>query len=132
MSRRASDNSNLISLVIIGVIVIAIFSFAVTALNKKKDPFGKLPDLPTNEAAMNGNSLRGNNYKITGKIEERWVKSNFEGVHLSIVGEGDSKPVFIKIPTDLKRPNLERERTYSFSVEVGTGGIIEATGIKRL
>jgi len=132
MSRRASNGSNLASILILGFLIIAVFIFGVSLLTQKKDPFGKLPDLPITEASMNGNSLRGNYYKVSGKVEERWVKNQYEGVHLSVEDNGATKPIFIQIPSGLKRPNLERERSYSFAVEVGSGGIIQATGIKRL
>jgi len=80
----------------------------------------------------NGNSLRGNTYQVLGKIEERWVKSSYEALHLSVEESGQHHPIFIKIPQDLERPNLERGKQYSFSVEIGPGGIPLATGIERL
>jgi len=132
MARRASSSTQILPLVIIGGVLLIAFAVGVSLLNKKKDPFGKLPALPVYDATENGNSLRGNIYQVNGKVEERWVKNNYEGLHLSVEENGVLHPIFIQIPNDLERPNLERERHYSFSVQVGPGGIIKATGIQRL
>lgn len=132
MPRRASKGNNPIILIIFSLIVIALFAVAVTFLTQKKAAYSQFPHLPVRDAMENGNSLRGNSYRIEGKIEERWVKTSFEGIHLSVEESGQRHPVFIKIPNDLEHPNLEREKSYSFSVEIGPGGIPLATGIQRL
>ncbi len=130
MARRASRGSNPAPLIIIGILVIAGFAFAVTVLGKSKAPYSDLPALPVRDAIANGNSLRGNTYSVSGKVEERWVRNNYEGLHLR--EDSSDSSIFIRIPNALERPNLERERHYSFSVTVTAGGIIEATGVERL
>ncbi len=132
MSRRASKGSNQSALIIISLLVIALFAVGVTFLTKKKAAYSSLPSLLVRDLMENGNSLRGNKYQVEGKIEERWVKNAYEGLHLSVKEGGRSYPVFIKIPQDLERPNIEREKRYSFSIEIGSGGIPLATGIQRL
>lgn len=132
MSRRASKGTNPTQLIIIAVLLVAIFVVGVSLLTKKKSPFNSDPVLPMSDIMQNANSLRGNTYRVEGKIEERWVKSSSEGVHLSVNESGQLYPVFIKIPQGLERPNLEREKQYSFSVEIGEGGIPIAKGIQRL
>lgn len=132
MSRRASKGSNQSVIIIISLLVIALFAVGVTFLTKKKAAYSSLPPLPVRSLMENGNSLRGNKYQVEGKIEERWVKNVYEGLHLSVEESGRYYPIFIKIPQDLEHPNIEREKHYSFSIEIGNGGIPLATGIQRL
>lgn len=132
MARRGSKGKKLNLLTIIGLMAIIIFAVAVTVLTQKKKPYSGLPSLPMSDISDNGNSLRGNKYMVEGKIEERWVKSDFEGLHLLVSEAGQQYPLFIKIPKGLKRPNLEREKHYAFSIEITEGGIPLATGIQRL
>lgn len=132
MSRRASKGGSPLLITIIGLVLVVAFGIAVSSITKKKEPFAKLPHLPVIDASENGNSLRGNMYRVDGKIEERWVKTNYEGLHLSVEENGQSYPIFIKIPQSLERPNLEREKSYTMSVEIGPGGIPMATSIERL
>lgn len=133
MARRASKGKSSSVIMIIGVLVLIIlFAVAVTFFTRSSTPYSKLAYLPINVVTENGNSLRDNEYRVEGKIEERWVKENYEGIHLSVEQDGQQHPIFIKIPKSLERPNLERENSYAFSVKVGSGGIPVATGIERL
>lgn len=131
MARRASKGGNK-SIIILSLTAIAIFAVAVTVLGKKTNAFSDLSPLPLQDVTLNGNSLRGNSYQVNGKIEERWVRESSEGVHVLVGTDGPIHHLFIKIPKELERPNLEREKRYSFSVEIGGGGIPIATAIKRL
>ncbi len=131
MARRASQNSSSPILIIGCISLILIIAIAITLMGKQKEPFENLASFPMQQAMKNANSLRGNSYKVRGKVEERWVKNTYEGLHLSIEEQGQTYPLFIKLAMGGDRPNIEREQTYTFSVRVEEGGIPVVTAFSN-
>ena len=134
MPRRAS--SSLHPGLIVGLIALAVVLIVAgrSFFNKKPKSFGDLPKLAMDEFLQNGNSLRGNEYVLEGKLDGK-LASNAAGIQLiSLQLDTPSGPEFIgvEIPTDLDKLNLEREQRYSIRVKVRQGGIPVATGISRL
>jgi len=133
MARRASNSSNILIIAVISIVLIAVFAVGVTFIfNSPKEPFNDLPLLSASQATANGNSLRGNNYRLLGKIEDRWVQDKATGINLSVQENGVTHFLFVVVPSDLETPNLEREIEYAFAIKVSSGGILLATGVESL
>jgi len=132
MGRRA--NSSLNSAAIIGVIaaVAAIAAVGFFLFRQESETFTDAPLLHISEAIDNANSLRGNEYRIEGKIESRWVRDSGEGLSLQVEQDGRTEYFFIMIPPDVEHPNIEREQRYAFKIRFGEGGVAVATAVKKL
>ncbi len=132
MGRRASSSLN--STAIIGIIAVIALLVGIGSLmlKKKADTFSEVAPLRVAEALVNANSLRGNQYRVEGKIESRWIRDSGEGLSLLVEEEGLTERLFIMIPPDLDHPNIERDQRYAFKIEFGAGGVAIATAVKRL
>lgn len=134
MARRAS--SNLHPGIIIGIV--AAIAAAVMAgrmfTGKKSSGFGDLPQLRVSDLLENGNSLRGNEYVVEGKIDEqlRWTSSRGQVVSLRVSTPSGEELIGVEIPPDFSKLNIEREQRYAFRLKFRQGGIPVATGINRL
>ena len=90
MARRASSNLHPgIILGIIAAIIIAVIA-GKSLLGKKAPSFGDIARLDVKELLDNGNSLRGNEYLIEGKIDEklRWTPSRGQIVSVRVEAPG--------------------------------------------
>ena len=132
MGRRASSSLN--STAIIGIVVVIAILVGVGALTLKKKgkTFNDVAPLQVEEALQNANSLRGNEYRVEGKVESRWVRDSGEGLSLQVEEDGRTEYFFIMIPPDVKHVNIEREQRYAFKIRFGEGGVAVATAIERL
>lgn len=134
MARRAS--SSLHPGIIIGIV--AAIAAAVMAgkmfTGKKSSGFGDLPQLRVSDLLENGNSLRGNEYVVEGKIDEqlRWTTSRGQVVSLRVSTPSGEELIGVEIPPDFSKLNIEREQRYAFRLKFRQGGIPVATGINRL
>ena len=110
----------------------AIFAgyFLVERVN---DPFRTLASLDVPAYLENSNSLRGNNYKISGTIENYLASSTNVGRLFSVdVSSGyntDVLPVFI--PAEFNKVNIQKGQHFSFSVEVNEKGILTVKGLNK-
>jgi len=138
MARRAS--SSLHPGILIGIaaaVVIAIVA-GKSLIHPKKTGFSDVSALNMDDFLENGNSLRGNEYSIEGKIDEklRWTPTRGQIVSLRVsTKDGDKdgdKFIAIEIPPNFNNLNVEREQRYSMRVKVRQGGIPVATAVNRL
>ena len=134
MARRAS--STLHPGIIIGAIaaiVVAIIA-GKSLLGKKSAAFTDVPKLNVQELLENGNSLRGNEYRVSGKVSEklRWTPDRGQVISLEVGEEGRTELLPIQIPAEFSSLNIEREQRYSFKVKFRDGGIPVATGVERM
>ena len=67
-------------------------------LRQKSETFTDAPLLHISEALDNANSLRGNEYRVEGKVESRWVRDTGEGLSLKVEEDGRTEYFFIMIP----------------------------------
>ena len=134
MPRRASSGINAGVLLGVAAFVIVAGLAGFFLLGKKSATFGDVPKLRIDEFLENGNSLRGNEYVIEGKIDEklRWTPSRGQVVSV-LVEDGSRKELIgIEIPADFNDLNIEREQKYAFRIRIRQGGIPVATGVERL
>ncbi|MFK7850348.1 MAG: hypothetical protein AB8D78_05155 [Akkermansiaceae bacterium] len=134
MARRASSSTNPALIVGIAVGVAAVIFGGKILLSKKSESFSDVTKLEVQDLLDNGNSLRGNEYVIEGKIDEklRWTSANGQVVSIRVESSGGEEIIPIHIPDEFSKMNIEREQRYAFKVEFEQGGIPVATGVSRL
>jgi hypothetical protein len=96
--------------------------------------FSDLPELQVDQFLDNANSLRGSEYRVSGKVSEklRWTPDRGQVISLEVGEDGRTELLPIQIPGEFSNLNIEREQRYSFKVKVRDGGIPVATGIERM
>ena len=131
MARRASSKSSLLPTIGILAALILVLAGGFALLNKKSGGFSD-PPLPIDAFLNNANSLRGNIYSVEGRINSIRPRDNGKFVHLRVDENGKDRHVFVVVPNDLNKINLEREQSYAFKVEIKSGGIPMASKLSRL
>ncbi len=134
MARRAS--SRLHPGLIAGVIAAAVIAVVAGKMfmAKKGPSFGDIERLRVEDLLENGNSLRGNEYLVEGKVDEqlRWTTARGQVISLRVGTPSGEQLIGVEIPPDFNKLNIEREQRYAFRVKFRQGGIPVATGIQRL
>lgn len=134
MARRAS--SSLHPGIIIGIVAaIAVAVFAgKSLLGSKSSSLGDGDKLEVGDLLDNGNSLRGNEYLLEGKIDRklRWTTSRGQVVSVRVSTPGGEELIGVEIPPSFDKLNIEREQKYAFRVKFRQGGVPVATAIHRL
>ncbi len=134
MPRRAS--SSLHPGVIIGIIAAAVVAVMAgkNLLGKKSSSLGEVDKLDVRDLLDNGNSLRGNEYLVEGKIDQklRWTSDRGQVVSLRVNTSGGEELIGIEIPGNFNKLNIEREQKYAFRVRFRQCGIPVVTAANRL
>lgn len=144
MPRRASSGANIgmiagIAAALVGFLVIAALLIRLIAgdmigMGGGDDRGGSSSATALNLATYrdNGNSLRGNVYRIEGKVEEtlRWTAER--GRLISFEAEdGDMMiPVPVLVPENFSNINIERGSTLAMVVRVDRDGTLVAETIE--
>ena len=81
------------------------------------------------EFLENGNSLRGNEYVVSGTVDQRWPRDN--GQLVSLLVDDSEDLIGIEIPSSFDGINIERLQKLTFKVKFREGGIPVATEIAR-
>ncbi|MCB1233975.1 MAG: hypothetical protein KDM91_02775 [Verrucomicrobiae bacterium] len=147
MPRRASSGVNVgqivaIAAAIVGFLVAAVFLIYLVAgdlLGAKGGgsggsggrDFSSAATLEVSTYLENANSLRGNVYRVTGKVEEtlKWTPDRGRLISLSVEGGGATSPVPVLVPEDFSSTNIERGVDFTFLVRVDRGGLLIAERI---
>ena len=134
MPRRASSGINPGILIGVGVLVVAALVAGKFLISGKSSPFTDAAQLDVEQYMENANSMRGNEYVLEGKIDEklRWTPDRGQLVSVRVGGEGESEVIGIEIPPEFNHLNIEREQRYAFKIRIRQGGIPVATAVERL
>jgi hypothetical protein len=134
MPRRASSSLHPGLIVAIVALIVALIVGGKMLFRKKPAGFGDAAKLEIGEFLRNGNSLRGSEYVIEGKVDERLRWTTSRGQVISVrVGSGDDVDfIGVEIPPEVGQTNIDIEQRYAFRVKFRQGGIPVATGITRL
>ncbi len=93
-------------------------------------------NLDIDDYLKNGNSFRGNVYRVQGKIEEQlfWTSDRGRFYHVAVKSKRGTghQPVAIKIPDKFREINIEREQEFVFRVKVEEGGVLVAIELKKI
>ena len=90
MARRASSSLHPGILIGIAAAVVVAIVAGQSLFKHKKPSFGDVGTLNVDDFLENGNSLRGNEYSIEGKIDEklRWTPSRGQIISLRVSTKG--------------------------------------------
>lgn len=134
MARRAS--SSLHPGIILGIIaaLAVLFFVGKNLIGKKDSTMGDVEKLNVRDLLENGNSLRGNEYVVEGKIDQqlRWTTSRGQVVSVRVNTSGGDELIGIEIPPNFSHLNIQRQQKYAFRVKFRQGGVPVATAINRL
>ena len=144
MPRRASSGANVgmiagVAAAIIGFLVIAILLFRLIAGDMIGMGEGERKGGNTSATALNlatyrdnGNSLRGNVYRVEGKVEEtlRWTAERGRLISFEAEDGGMTIPVPVLVPEDLSSINIERGSNLAMVVRVDRDGTLVAESIE--
>lgn len=143
MPRRASSGINVgqivgIGVALLGFVVVAALLFKLIAGGL----FGGGGDRPAKSAGKaavlslatyrdNANSLRGNVYRVDGKVEEtlRWTPDRGRLISFEARDATDLLPVPVLVPEDFSDVNIERGSELAIVVRVDRDGTLVAEAI---
>lgn len=79
----------------------------------------------------NANSLRGNLYRVEGKVEEtlRWTEDRGRLISFEAHGNSLAVPVPVLVPENFRNVNIERGSELSLAVRVDRDGTLVAEAI---
>ena len=132
MGRRASSSINTAAIVGIIAAIAILVGLGFLLFNRKGEAFSDLAPLQVTEAMENGNSLRGNEYRVEGKLIARWPRDTGAVVELLVEQPGATEHFPIVVPSGISQVNFEREQRYAFKIKFGEGGVAIATDVERL
>ncbi|MDB4617460.1 hypothetical protein OAE61_01345 [Verrucomicrobiales bacterium] len=146
MPRRASSGINTgqiigISAAVIGFLLAAVLMIKVVGGDLfggggngggNSTSFKNASELRLTAYRDNANSLRGNVYKVTGRVEEtlKWTPDRGRLISLDATSDGISMPVPVMIPEDFSSINIDRGAEMSMVVRVGRDGTLTAESIE--
>jgi hypothetical protein len=80
----------------------------------------------------NANSLRGNTYRMEGRVEEqlRWTRDRGRLLSLVVEGSADGSPVPVWVPQDFSHLSIEKNTKLSVVAEVGDNGLLVARDVR--
>jgi hypothetical protein len=147
MARRASSGINIgqiagIAAAILGFVVIAALLFKLIAGGLLSDGGGKssgkrsganATQLNLSTYRTNGNSLRGNVYRVEGRVEEtlRWTPDRGRLISFEADDATEIMPVPILVPEDFSNVNIERGNQMAMVVRVDRDGTLVAESIEN-
>jgi hypothetical protein len=113
------------------LLVVAAFVGSQLFTHMVSDPFRTTAPLDVRAYLENANSLRGNVYKIEGKVEEQLAWSPTSGRLFSIsVGNGeDVLPVLIT--TQFNSENIQKGQRFIFLLEVTDDGMLRTKALTK-
>ncbi|MCB1076946.1 MAG: hypothetical protein KDM63_05860 [Verrucomicrobiae bacterium] len=146
MPRRASSGINLgqilgIAGAILGFLVAAFLLIRVVGgdlLGGGGKSNGGLSSSQASELQIgtyidNANSLRGNVYKVSGKVEEilKYTPDRGRLITLDASGDGNTALLPVLVPETFSGVNIDRGTQFTFVVRVDRGGILVAEQIEQ-
>lgn len=145
MPRRRKSQSNLgpiLGLVggiafLLVVAIVVLFLFLSKPGGEGEDQSSRRSRVSANELSVddyleNANSMRGNSYRVSGRVEEqlRWSPGQGRLISIVVTGNGESSPIPVLVPRQFSHLNLEKGSQFSFVVEVRDSGVLVATSAK--
>lgn len=143
MARRASSGINLgqiagIAAALLGFLIVAALLVKLVAGDLlgggggSKTSKGKASALNLITYRDNGNSLRGNIYRVEGRVEEtlRWTPDRGRLISLEARDESVTMPVPVRVPETFQSVNIERGSELTMLVRVDRDGTLVTEDIE--
>ncbi len=133
MSRRASSKVSLLKIVAALLLLILALGGGYYLIRNLNDPYRTLHPLDVAAYYENGNSLRGNVYKVDGKVLNLLAWSPGKGRLFSIEVEtrSGSSPLGVIVPVDFNQVNLQKGQNFAFKIEVGQDGLLTVKDLQK-
>ncbi len=96
------------------------------------DPFRTLTALEVPVYLENANSLRGNVYKLSGRVETQLAWAPLTGRLYSVEVEGREDILPLLLPAAFNSMNIQKGQRYFFKIEVGEKGILHVRDIRKV
>ncbi|MGA3170957.1 MAG: hypothetical protein ABSE62_08060 [Chthoniobacteraceae bacterium] len=133
MPRRASSRTHPVWLVVALLLLAGGLAGGAYLWMALSDPYRTLPAIDVAAYLDNGNSLRGNVYKLTGTIDSELAWSPTEGRLFSVIADGGNSDVLpLLIPPEFDSINIQKDQRFSFKIEVGDKGILKASDMRKI
>lgn len=113
------------------VLVVVAFVGSQLFMHMASEPFRTTAQLDVRAYLENANSLRGNVYKIEGKVEEQlaWSPASGRLFSISVGDSGDVLPVLIT--TKFNSENIQKGQRFIFLLEVTDDGMLRTKALTK-
>jgi len=95
------------------------------------NPFRTDTPLPVQSYLENSNALRGNTYRVSGKVANLLGLSVTAGRLISVDVENSGDVVALLIPTAFNSVNIQKGQHFIFEIEVAEKGILRARRLQK-
>jgi hypothetical protein len=127
--KKSSSRSKSLLPIAAGFIVIVALGFVFLG-SKDKSTHRTVPSLNVGAYLENSNSLRGNTYKLEGKVAESLAWSPDSGRLIAI--EVDNEIIPVLVTADFNEMNIQKEQRLVFLVAVDEKGILRTRKLSKL
>jgi len=127
--KKSSSRSKSLLPIAAGFFVIVALGFVFLG-SKDKSTHRTAPSLNVGAYLENSNSLRGNTYKLEGKVAESLAWSPDSGRLIAI--EVDNEIIPVLVTADFNEMNIQKEQRLVFLVAVDEKGILRTRKLSKL
>ena len=127
--KKSSSLSKILLPIAAGFFVIIALGFVFLG-SKDKSTHRTVPALDVAGYLQNSNSLRGNTYKLEGKVAESLAWSPDSGRLIAI--EVDNEIIPVLVTADFNDMNIQKEQRLVFLVAVDEKGILRTRKLSKL
>ena len=132
MARRARSSVNPAWIAAACLLCLTLAGGGYWVYSQINDPFRTLSPLPVSAYLENSNSLRGNVYRVNGTIANQLGWSPNTGRLYSIDIENSQDVLPLLIPAAFNATNLQKGQRFTFEIEVGERGILQARNLRKV
>jgi hypothetical protein len=126
--KKSSSRSKSLLPIAAGFVVIVALGFVFLG-SKDKSTHRTVPSLNVGAYLQNSNSLRGNTYKLEGKVAESLAWSPDSGRLIAI--EVDNEVIPVLVTADFNDMNIQKEQRLVFLVAVDEKGILRTRKVEK-
>ena len=127
-SKKSSSRLKSLLPITAGFLVIVALGFLFLG-SKEKSVHRSVPALDVRAYLENSNSLRGNTYKLEGKVTESLAWSPDSGRLIAI--EVDNEIIPVLVTADFNDMNIQKEQRLVFLVAVDEKGILRTRKVEK-
>lgn len=133
MSRRASSKVSLLNIFVVLILLSITLGGGYYIIGTLNDPYRTLQSLDISAYYDNGNSLRGNIYKVDAQVLNLlgWSPGQGRLFSLLVDTKGGSLPIGVLVPVKFNQVNLQKGQNFFFKVEVGQDGILTVLDLRK-
>jgi hypothetical protein len=132
MARRARSSANPAWIAVTCLLCLILAGGGYWVYSQISDPFRTLSPLPVAAYLENSNGLRGNVYRVNGTVANQLGWSPTTGRLYSIDVDNTEDVLPILIPAAFNATNLQKGQRFTFEIEVGERGILQARNLRKV